>query len=83
MATVTRLAARGALGAIGGLGATYAAFVLWLTRPNGAGIDAIEAWIGWLSVGCVVAAPIAVHAVYARVLAQMAAGRRFSVERSW
>jgi hypothetical protein len=83
MKDFTRMAALGALGVVGGLGVGYALFVFWLTRPDGQGMDRIEAWVGWISVGCVVAALAAVHVVFARVLSAVAAGRKFSVERVW
>ncbi len=83
MPRFARLAALGAWGVVGALVVAFVVFILWLTRPNGTGIDRTEAWVAWISVGCVVAALEWIHIVFARVLRGIATGRRHSIESAW
>ena len=78
-----RLAALGAWAVTVGLVPAYVAFVFLLTRPNGEGIDRIEAWVAWISVGIVALALLATHFVFARMLGGIASGQKYSIESSW
>lgn len=69
--TVRRFAKLAAFGAIAvslGLAALYA-FIAYISRhtPTG-GMEATQVWITWISVAVPVAAIIAAHLVYAKVL---------------
>ena len=83
MPRFAKLAALGAWGAVGALAVSFIVFARWLTWPNGTGIDRTEAWVAWISVGCVLAALEWIHVVYARMLRGIATGRRHSLESAW
>lgn len=83
MQKFAKLAGLGAFGVAAGLPIVFGLFVRVVTWPNGEGIDPVEAWVAWISVGVVVAALVWVHVVFGRTLTGMAAGRRYSVENSW
>lgn len=76
--SLTQLAALGAVGVSGALVVAFAGFV-WLTAPRKNGIDAIQATVAWISIGLVALTLIAIHLVYAKVLRDVARGRRFGV----
>jgi len=83
MQRFARLAALGAWAVVAALVAAFGAYVVALTWPNGEGMDRTEAWIAWISGGCVALALVAVHIVYARHLSSMASGQKYSIENSW
>jgi hypothetical protein len=71
----------GALGAVGvalGLVALYA-FMVWVNRPGPtAGEDQIHAVVAWISILVPVAAIIAIHLTFARILWGAANGKRWT-----
>jgi hypothetical protein len=75
---LARFAALGAFAVTLGLAVVFVLFV-FVTRPNGAGLDRTQAWVAWISVGLVVALLAVAHVHYARVLLGVAAGRQFGV----
>ena len=79
---LARLAGLGAFGAAGAFALAFAGFVLVVTLPNGQGMDRIEAWIAWISAGCIWLTLEAVHIVYGRYLLGIASGQNYSIESS-
>lgn len=71
----------GALGAVGvalGLVAVYAVLV-WVNRPGPtAGLDLTESIVAWISILVPVAAIIAIHLTFARILWGAATGKRWT-----
>jgi hypothetical protein len=65
--TIEKSAALGAILVAVALAAFYAFFV-WLSFPDGEGIDRTEAIISWIAVGLLILAVIISHLVYARIL---------------
>ncbi|HET7620542.1 MAG TPA: hypothetical protein VFK39_01450 [Gemmatimonadaceae bacterium] len=65
--TIEKSAAVGAVLVAVALVAFYAFFV-WLSFPDGEGIDRTEAILSWISVGLLLLVVIISHLVYARVL---------------
>ncbi len=64
---IQKAAAAGAILVSLALAALYAFFV-FLSFPDGQGIDTTEAFISWVAVGLLILAVILTHLVYARVL---------------
>jgi len=83
MARFYRLAGIGAWLVSAGMIAAFAGYVFIVTWPNGEGMDRTEAIVAWVAGGCVAAALIAVHVVYARILSAMASGQKYTIESSW
>jgi hypothetical protein len=74
--TLPRLAGLGAFAAAAGILALFALFV-WLTRPDATGgMNWSTSWVTWIAVGGVVAALVAVHVVYGRILLDPTRWRR-------
>lgn len=65
--TIERYAAIGAILISIALAAFFAFFV-WLSFPDGEGIDRTEAILSWISVGLLILAVIITHLIYARIL---------------
>lgn len=64
---IQKAAAAGAVLVSLGLAAFFAFFV-FVSFPDGQGIDTTEAVVSWLAVGLLILAVILTHLVYARVL---------------
>ena len=75
---LVRLAGYGAFAAIGGLAAVFVGFV-FLTVYNGAGIDRTESIVARIAIGLVILLLAIVHVVYARILLDVAKGKRFGI----
>ncbi len=72
--TIEKSAALGAVLVAVALAAFYAFFV-WLSYPDGEGIDRTEAILSWISVGLLILAVIISHLIYARILFRDARSR--------
>jgi len=69
---LARLAALGALGVALGTLAFYG-LIAFISRPTPTGgIDDVQAMVTWIAIAVPIAAIVAVHVVYARVLARAA-----------
>jgi hypothetical protein len=75
---MARLAAIGAIAATGAVCALYVIF-LFISRYTGNGIDRTESAIAWISVGLIFLLLVVSHLYFARVLFQMAKGKRFGI----
>jgi|GEM_PF-1502814 len=75
--TIEKSAAAGAVLVSIALAAFFAFFV-YLSFPNGAGIDRTEATVAWIAVGLLIVAVILSHLVYARILLRDARSARAS-----
>ena len=65
---IARLAGLGAYGACAGMLAVYALLIFGTRHTALGGLTPALSWVGWISLGIVFAALIAVHAVIAKQL---------------